>query len=74
MDVIAAFLNECCMQGPEQRVGATALYKEYQGWCAQSGEQVVTQKAFGSALAEQGFTSGRKASERYWQGITLREE
>jgi len=74
MDVIAAFIKECCVQGPEQRVGATTLYKEYQGWCSQTGEQVVTQKAFGTALAEQGFTSGRKASERYWQGITLREE
>jgi putative DNA primase/helicase len=72
MDVITAFLNECCTLEAEHQVGVNVLYARYVGWCTQMGEQAVTKKVFGATLLERRFTQGRSASERYWQGIALR--
>jgi putative DNA primase/helicase len=71
MDVIAAFLQDCCVVGPERRVLAGDLYAEYTSWCRQMGETPVSQKALASALRERGCTPGRQSSERFWCGIGL---
>jgi putative DNA primase/helicase len=74
MDVVAAFIRECCVQGPQEQVVAGELYAEYTGWCTQAGEQPVTQKAFGATLKELGFTPGRTGSARLWRGLALRTD
>jgi putative DNA primase/helicase len=74
MDVIAAFLQDCCVLGDEREVNTCELYAEYQGWCEQMGESPVTQKALATALQERGCTSGRKSKGRLWSGIALKED
>lgn len=74
MDVIAKFIGECCVTGAEKRVSKGELYTEYVGWCAQMGEAPVGQKAFTTALQEQGFSDGRSNSERFWKELALKVE
>jgi len=73
MDVIAAFIQDCCVLGDEREVSSKALYEEYTGWCTQMGESPVSQKALATALQERGCTSGRKSGGRLWCGIALKE-
>jgi len=74
MDVIAKFIGECCVTGAEKRVSKGELDTEYVGWCAQRGEAPVGQKAFTTALQEQGFSDGRSNSERFWKELALKVE
>jgi putative DNA primase/helicase len=74
MDVIAAFIRDCCVVEPQRQVSTSELYAEYQGWCEQMGESAVTQKALAAALQERGCTSGRNSRGRLWCGIALKEE
>lgn len=55
MDVLAAFLRDCCKVGPEFEVRATPLYEEYKRWSEENGERPRTQRKFGQALNERGF-------------------
>jgi putative DNA primase/helicase len=74
MDVIAAFLQDCCVLGPEREVLAGDLYAEYTDWCTQMGESPVSQKALSTTLRERDYTPGRRSSGRIWRGIALKEE
>jgi putative DNA primase/helicase len=73
MDVVATYIKECCVLGPQKQVGASELYANYTSWCMQMGEQAVTQKTLSSALRERGFTPGRTKNERFWRGLALRD-
>lgn len=70
MDVLGAFLEECCELGPALRAPATPLYEAYRHWCDRSGERAVTQRAFGTALLERDFHSV-KSSTYVWHGLRL---
>ena len=74
MDVIAAFVQDCCVLGDQQQVSTSALYAEYVGWCEQIGESSVTQKALATALKERGCTSRHTRSGGVWCGIALRKD
>jgi len=74
MDVIAAFIQECCVLGDHRQVSTSELYAEYQGWCEQMGESPVTQKALATALQERGCITGRNSRGRLWSGIALKED
>jgi putative DNA primase/helicase len=75
-DALAPFLNEQCVTGAEAGADAetskAALYADYTGWCAQSGEKPMSKVELGKALKERGFTDGRSGEERFWRGILLR--
>jgi len=74
-DTLAKFISESCAFDPSSRISKTELYGAYAGWCAQSGETRVTEKAFGTYLKEQrGLRDGKSGSRRYWSGIRLGEE
>lgn len=71
MDVLALWLNECCIIDPAVRVAAGDLYSSYCNWCEANGERPLSQRAFGMRLTERGFTRARGgASGRYfWNGL-----
>jgi putative DNA primase/helicase len=73
MDVLAAFLDECCMLSPSARTRAKALYAAYRGWCEANGEHAEKQKSFGMRLTERGFERRRSAPDGgyEWHGIGL---
>lgn len=79
MDVIGAFLGECCELDPRANVLTASLYDRYTEWCKRSGEErnTKTKKGFGLAMQEHGFESGMgNGGIRLWKGLKLapREE
>lgn len=70
MDVLGAFLAECCVIGDYAQVKASDLYAAYTAWCTTNGEHALVQRNFGIQLSERGL-------ERYtnngswWRGVGL---
>jgi len=59
MDILGAFLEECCMVGSEYEAQASELYTDYRKWAEENGERILSQNVFGAALGERGFVSDR---------------
>ncbi len=55
MDVLAAFMDECCLVAPGVQAKFSDLYAEYGRWCEVSGEKAEKKRAFGMLLKERGF-------------------
>jgi putative DNA primase/helicase len=71
MDVLAAFLEECCVFHKRAEADASELYRAYTRWCDDSGEHAETQKSFGTRLRERGLTSRKAHRSTIWRGIGL---
>jgi putative DNA primase/helicase len=70
-DVLAAFLADCCLVGPEYNTRAMPLYRGYCEWAKSAGEREVSQRAFGESMSERGYE--RYRSDGMWyRGVTLR--
>jgi P4 family phage/plasmid primase-like protien len=72
MDVIGAFLGECCVIGPHYKAYAKALYEAYKAWCEANGEHAVNQRRYGGQLTERGLVNRPGTGHRIvWDGIGL---
>jgi putative DNA primase/helicase len=72
MDVLANFLEDCCLQKPAAQVAVQALYQAYTGWCQANGEPPLAKRTFGCRLKDRGFQPHRGAAgTRTWLGIGL---
>lgn len=69
MDVLAAFLAECCVEHRRAEVTAAALYAAYCEWCARSNEHPEKQRKFGTSLTERGIQ--RKHYETGWSYVGI---
>ena len=79
MDTLAAFFEDRCVIRREAMTPASLLYKQYQRWCDDAGENAETQKMFGMRLSERGFFSekikrGHHKDRKGWFGIGLRAD
>ncbi len=74
MDVLAAFLTDCCLRDEGEEAFAGELWGAWKHWCEETGEQVGTQKRFGGQLAERGFLNHRdsRTGRKVWSGVSLR--
>ncbi len=74
MDVLAAFLADCCLRDEGEEAFAGELWGAWKRWCEETGEQVGTQKRFGGQLAERGFLNHRdsRTGRKVWSGVSLR--
>jgi putative DNA primase/helicase len=74
MDVLAAFLADCCLRGEDEEAFAGELWGAWKRWCEETGEQAGSQKRFGGRLAERGFLNHRdsKTGRKVWSGLSLR--
>jgi putative DNA primase/helicase len=74
MDVLAAFLGDCCLRGEEEEESAGELWDAWKKWAEEVGEQIGTRKRFGGRLAERGFLNHRdsKTGRKVWSGLSLR--
>ena len=74
MDVLAAFLADCCQRGEDEEEFAGELWGAWKRWCEETGEQVGTQKRFGGQLGERGFLNHRdsRTGRKVWSGVSLR--
>ena len=74
MDVMADFVDECCVLGENQTEDTGLLYAKFKEWSDQNGEGFPTQKKLGAQLRERGFEAGKKRGNRCWVGLRLRHE
>jgi putative DNA primase/helicase len=74
MDILAAFLADCCVRGEDEEEFAGELWGAWKRWCEETGEQHGTQKRFGGRLAERGFLNHRdsRTGRKVWSGLSLR--
>jgi putative DNA primase/helicase len=74
MDVLAAFLADCCVRGENEEEFAGELWGAWKRWSEETGEQTGSQKRFGGRLAERGFLNHRdsKTGRKVWAGVSLR--
>ena len=71
MDVLAAWIGECCIVGKRYEAKAASLYENYSKWCEQSGEHPESQRKFGMRLTERGFLRQKRMVGHFWIGIGL---
>src|SRR6266851_1549366 len=70
-DIIAHWLDEHCLIGPDYSCRAAALFTHYCDWCSATNERPMSQRVFGEALTKRGF--GQRLSDGVWRtGLTLR--
>ena len=71
IDPIAVFISEMTFEGKDTRVGKTALYNDYKGWCTDNGRQPVSAQKFNQRL--KGHLSGVVEKiingNKFWSGI-----
>lgn len=72
MDVLQAFLDDCCTVDPDLSVQATELYNAYAHWCETSNERALSQTSFGRKITEKGFGI-HKGALKYRTGLRLRQ-
>ena len=76
MDVLAAFLGDCCELRGDGWTYARDLYRAYRWWCMETGERPESQKRLGGRLRDRGYTS-RRGGDRgaaLYDGLLLTEE
>lgn len=71
MDVLSAWISECCIVGKGYETKASSLYKSYTDWCEQSGEAAQSQTKWGMRLTERGLRRDRRMVGFFWVGIGL---
>jgi len=71
MDILARFIEDCCIEHKNAFVSAAELYGAYRRWAEDNGERYETQTGFGKRLRERGFADERKSGKRGWVGISL---
>jgi putative DNA primase/helicase len=74
MDVLGAFIKECCVQSPDGIVRAREIFRAYQEWCEENNEHACSERFLAMRLKELGLEKGRTAEARFWKGIMLKSE
>jgi putative DNA primase/helicase len=74
MDVLGAFIEECCVLRAGITTPASSLFGAYSQWCEQSGEKAITQTAFAARLKERGLENDRSTvtGRKIWKGVGVR--
>jgi P4 family phage/plasmid primase-like protien len=71
-DVLASFLEEHTVQGPQYRVKCGDLYTRYKQEAESGNEFVLSLTAFGEMMRERGFET-HKISVKWYLGLALRD-
>ena len=76
MDVLAGFLEECCVVDERGRSYSRELYAAYKRWSEDSGERPESQKRLAGRLSERGFLNDRdsRTGRKMWSGLSLKDE
>ncbi len=71
MDVLTAFIEECCIVGENAEAQSTALYVRYKERCELLGEHPISHRTFGEELRRRGLDHLHRRTGEYWIGIGL---
>jgi len=76
MDVLAEFMEDCCLVAPGLTVTAADIYAAYSRWGEEAGlkdKELMKQRTFGICLTERGLRKDKGAGgRRMWRGVGLR--
>ena len=72
MDAIGGFLDACCVEDPAASVSAGDLFRRYERWCVEAGEQPLLQRGFGTRMTERGAKRIKRHGVKHYQGLALR--
>ena len=73
-DVVAGFLEECCVLESEAFTTSKELYSKYQSWCQEDDQDPLIKSVFGLRLKSRSLKSKRtKKDGRGWSGIRLKD-
>lgn len=71
-DVVAEFLEQCCVLGPDLKAPASELYSVYAAWCRETGEYQRASRWLGVQLAARGMEQYKGGKGvRMWRGVGL---
>ncbi|MBC1420097.1 phage/plasmid primase, P4 family, partial [Listeria fleischmannii] len=73
MDVITAFIEDCCETGEDKNIKAKVLYETYRDWAKDNGQYVMSNTKFGKEIALKFSKKKAKTGFKY-EGITLNSE
>lgn len=76
MDILEAFIEDCCIIQPGVSVSKKDLYNEYKQWCEESGEKAEGKINFGKRLTELRYDISDETGNRnvsMWGGIGIRQ-
>jgi len=72
MDVLATWIEDCCVVGNRYEARSSSLYASYTAWCEGNGEHPIPQRSLGMRLTERGFRQQKTTGgARQWIGIGL---
>ena len=71
MDVLAKFIDECCVIQDGGFTRARALYELYKAWAKTTGEYILSETKFSLRLAEKGLQKANDRNGAKWVGVTL---
>ncbi len=71
-DVVAQFINECCVTNPVVKVRSSELYDTYKAWSERNGLRALSQKSLAPRLEDRGLAREEDRLKRiWWQGIGI---
>jgi putative DNA primase/helicase len=72
MDIVAEFLNDCCILQGSEKVPLGLLFEAYKDWAEKACQDPVGKKIFGNLLRQKGYTQAKSGGVRYWNGLMLK--
>jgi putative DNA primase/helicase len=71
-DAVGRFVEDCCLTGPNFYVSSGELWARWAQWAIDDGSVPIGKKAFGEALDQRGFSTGKGTrGVRLRRGIAL---
>ena len=75
MDVLADFIDECCVTRPGVWVEFKKLWEAWTSWCEESNEQAGSKRRFADRLTERGYPKANGTNNvAIREGIALRHD
>jgi putative DNA primase/helicase len=73
-DLIAAFLDACCVLGKDEEEESGELYKAYKCWCIENGHRPLGSQNLKKRLETKGYVRVRKKEGWLWLSLSLTPE
>ncbi|MBC1420098.1 primase-like DNA-binding domain-containing protein, partial [Listeria fleischmannii] len=73
MDVITAFIEDCCEVGEDKNIKAKVLYETYRDWAKDNGQYVMSSTKFGREIGLK-FNRKKTKTAYVYENISLNSE
>jgi putative DNA primase/helicase len=74
MDIIAEYIEECCVTGENATMGVSKAYEEFRTWSRGKTHTVQSLKAFSQRMNKDGYATRHTKKGNVFVGVGLKEE